>query len=69
VLNNPVWRVDRHGIKSLVTSDQTQQALAVLRAAMDRANAAERQELKARQDAGALNAQERLLKSVFGVIK
>jgi hypothetical protein len=69
MLTNPVWRIDRHGIKSLVTSDQTRQALTVLRAAIDRAEAAGRQELKNRQGDGRLNVADRMLCSIFGEIK
>ena len=67
-MEGAIYRTDRHGRRSFVTSPATKRALAVLEAATARHEAAERAALKARQGAGHLNVSERVLRSVFGDI-
>jgi hypothetical protein len=64
-----IVRYDRHGRPEYAPSPATLRAVAILQAAVDREARANRAALKARQDAGQLKPQERLLSSIFGEIK
>jgi hypothetical protein len=66
-----IVRYDRHGRPEYATSTSPAalRAVAILQAAVDRADAQDRAAQKARQDAGQLNPQERLLSAIFGEIK
>jgi hypothetical protein len=66
-----IVRYDRHGRPEYApsTSPESVQAVAILQAAIDRDASESRAKLKARQDAGQLNPQERLLCAIFGEIK
>jgi len=66
-----IVRYDRHGRPEYArsTSPAALRAVAILQAAVDRADAQDRAAQKARQDAGQLNPQERLLSAIFGEIK
>ncbi len=66
-----IVRYDRHGRPEYApsTSPESLRAVAILRATIDREDMTTRAELKARQDAGQLNPQERLLSAIFGEIK
>ena len=68
MLTGVQYRYDRNGRKTLVTSDQTKLALAVLQASIEREARESRESLKIRQDAGLLTPGERLLSQVFGEI-
>lgn len=60
------YRFDRHGRRSLVVNPQQAGSLAAVNA---RIVAREKAALKAQQDAGVLNASERLLVAIFGEIE
>ena len=64
-------RYDRHGRPEYApsTSPASLRAVAVLQATIDREARENRATQKARQDAGQLNPQERLLSAIFGEIK
>jgi hypothetical protein len=64
-------RYDRHGRPEYTpsTSPTTVRALAILQATKDRDDRKVQTELKARQDAGQLNPQERMFYAIFGDIK
>jgi hypothetical protein len=66
-----IVRYDRHGRPEYApsTSPATVRALAILQATIDREARETRVDQKARQDAGKLNPQERLLSAIFGEIK
>jgi len=66
-----IVRYDRHGRPEYApsTSPESLRAVAILRATIDREARESRAELKARQDAGKLNPNERLLCAIFGEIK
>jgi hypothetical protein len=66
-----IVRHDRHGRPEYAasTSPAALRAVAILRATIDREDRKVQAELKARQDAGQLNPQERLLSAIFGEIK
>ena len=65
-----ILRYDRHGRPEYApTSPATVRALAILQATIDREARETRADQKARQDAGQLNPQERLLSAIFGEIK
>lgn len=64
-----IIRYDRHGRPEYAKSPETVRALAILQAAVERGAKEERAAVKARQDAGNLTLNERLLKSIFGEIK
>lgn len=68
-MSGEIYRYDRHGRKSLVSTDQSRAALAKRQAVADRGHEQERAALKARQDAGQLTPQERMLSGIFGEIK
>jgi hypothetical protein len=69
--NHQILRYDRHGRPEYApsTSPATVRALAILQATIDRKARETRADQKARQDAGQLNPQERLLCAIFGEIK
>jgi hypothetical protein len=66
-----IVRYDRHGRPEYApsTSPAALRAVAILQATIEREARESRAELKARQDAGQLNPQERLLSAIFGEIK
>ena len=66
-----IVRHDRHGRPEYApsTSPAALRAVAILRATIDREARETRADQKARQDAGQLNPQERLLSAIFGEIK
>jgi hypothetical protein len=66
-----IVRYDRHGRPeyALSTSPTALRAVAILRATIDREARESMANQKARQDAGQLNPQERLLSAIFGEIK
>jgi hypothetical protein len=66
-----ILRYDRHGRPEYApsTSPAALRAVAILRATVDREARESRADQKARQDAGQLNPQERLLSAIFGEIK
>jgi hypothetical protein len=71
-MNDPqIVRYDRHGRPAYApsTSPATVRALAILQATIAREARETRADQKARQDAGQLNPQERLLSAIFGEIK
>lgn len=66
-----IVRYDRHGRPEYApsTSPAALRAVAILQATVDRAARESRAAQKARQAAGQLNPQERLLSAIFGEIK
>jgi hypothetical protein len=66
-----IVRYDRHGRPEYApsTSPASLRAVAILRATVDREARETRADQKARQNAGQLNPQERLLSAIFGEIK
>lgn len=64
-----IARYDRHGRPEYAPSPATLRAVAILRTAIDREAREGRAAQKARQDAGRLDPQERLLSAIFGEIK
>ena len=64
-----IVRYNRHGLPEYAPSPATVRAVAILQAAVDREARENRAIQKARQDAGNLNPQERLLAAIFGEIK
>ena len=66
-----IVRYDRHGRPEYApsTSPESLRAVEILRSTIDREAHEARAKQKARQDAGQLNPQERLLSAIFGEIK
>lgn len=66
-----IVRYDRHGRPEYApsTSPAALRAAAILQATVDRAARESGAAQKARQDAGQINPQERLLSAIFGEIK
>jgi hypothetical protein len=62
-------RYDRFGRAQAMPSEAAKKALAILAGAADKREAEVRAEMKARQEAGQLTPQERLLVGIFGEIK
>ena len=67
-MSRPV-RYDRHGRPEYAPSEATKNALAILAGAADKRDAERMEKLKARQEAGELNVNDRLLSAIFGEIK
>lgn len=68
-IEGAIYRTNRNGRKSFVTSPATQRALAILLATVEREKQLERSALKLRQDDKSLNLNERMLCSIFGKVK
>ena len=66
-----IARYDRHGRPEYApsTSPAALRAVAILQATVDREACKSRAAQKARQDAGQITPQERLLSAIFGEIK
>ena len=68
-----IKRISRKGVVEYYATPEEEakasRAMVVLRAAVERNAREDRAALKARQDAGELSPQERLLSAIFGEIK